>query len=191
MLSYGSFLYFRKQGFFADAAVRRHSAWSPPDSHPPGTCYGWADGSLRRLAAFRWHITTDPEGPTPSIAQGARAIGTRQTPFDAELAGIEATLRHQQKDTIIHETLSVPTASTHYMCYAPTKIVHALYRPTIVSVRSIVSFTPTLSLSPNIHAVPTIITSVADIHVVSAAVITFTCIHVVPAINPLLGMHKS
>ena len=93
------------------------------------------------------------------------------------------------------ETLSVATVSTRYnTCYAPTKIIHALYRPsvpTVVSVQSFMPFTPTLSLSPNIHAVPAIITSIANIHVISATVITFTYIHVVPAIDPLLRMHNS
>jgi hypothetical protein len=74
-----------------------------PSTRPsPSTCYGWTDGSFRRSASMGWYITLDSSGASWSIAQGFKPLGSRQTPFDAELAGIHAALAWFRFNIIRH-----------------------------------------------------------------------------------------
>jgi hypothetical protein len=51
------------------------------------------DGSSHKFAGLGWIITGDDIGARPTIAQWAKALSTRQTAFDAEIAAVEEVLK--------------------------------------------------------------------------------------------------
>jgi ribonuclease HI len=74
---------------------RRPTLWTArsPDIPDIDACHAWTDGSFRKSAGLGWVITGDDIGAGPTIAQGAKTLGTRQTAFDAGVAAIEDVLK--------------------------------------------------------------------------------------------------
>jgi ribonuclease HI len=70
---------------------RRPTPWTTrsPDIQNIDVCHAWTDGSFRKSAGLGSVITGDDTGAGPTITQGARTLGTKQTAFDAEVAAIE------------------------------------------------------------------------------------------------------
>jgi len=76
-------------------------------------CHAWTDGPFRRSAGLGWIVTSDDRGAGPTIAKGARSLGSRQTAFDAEVAAIEEALRWFSASTspFLHLTIHADSTS--------------------------------------------------------------------------------
>jgi ribonuclease HI len=74
---------------------QRPTLWTARDPNIPDIdiCHTWTDGLFRKSAGLGWVITRDDIGAGPTIAQGAKTLGTRQTAFDAEIAAIKEVLK--------------------------------------------------------------------------------------------------
>jgi hypothetical protein len=74
---------------------RSPTLWTARSPNIPDidACHAWTDGSFRKSAGLGWIITGDNIGAGPTIAQGAKTLGTRQTAFDAEIAAIKEVLK--------------------------------------------------------------------------------------------------
>jgi hypothetical protein len=83
---------------------RRPTLWTARDPNIPDidTCHAWTDGSFRKSAGLGWVITRDDIGAGPTIAQGAKTLGTRQTAFDTEIAAIRGAKTSPYLHMIIH-----------------------------------------------------------------------------------------
>jgi ribonuclease HI len=83
---------------------RRPTPWTTrsPDIQNIDVCHAWTDGSFRKSAGLGWVITEDDTGAGPTITQGARTLGTKQTAFDAEVAAIEEALKWFGSSPYLH-----------------------------------------------------------------------------------------
>jgi hypothetical protein len=62
----------------------------------------WTDGSFRKSAELGWVITRDDIGAGPTIAEGAKTLGTRRTAFDTAIAAIEEILNWFGTSPYVH-----------------------------------------------------------------------------------------
>jgi hypothetical protein len=86
---------------------RRPTIWTArsPDIPDIDACHAWTDGSFRKSAGLAWVITGDDIGAGPTIAQGAKTLGTRQTAFDADIATTEEVLKWFGTSSHLHMTI--------------------------------------------------------------------------------------
>jgi hypothetical protein len=75
---------------------RRPTPVPGPTTPAIRTCHAWTDGSFRQSARLGWVITEDEAGSGPTIAQGVKTLGSRQTAYDTEVEVIKAALNWYQ-----------------------------------------------------------------------------------------------
>jgi ribonuclease HI len=65
-------------------------------------CNAWTDGSFLKSAGLGWTINEDDIGAGPTVTQGARTLGMKQTAFDAEVAAIGEALKWFESSPYLH-----------------------------------------------------------------------------------------